>query len=269
MLQEAVVIARAAGREIYRIWKEGFAVSTKLDGSIVTIADQNAEAIILAGLSRLAGDIPVIAEEEVAAGRVPDFAERFFLVDPLDGTKGFSEGKKDEFTVNIGLIEHDRPTMGVVYAPATGQLWAGGADGAWEMLCDPGSAEPIGERRAIRVSERAGGWRIVSSHTFRNQQLQDFADAIGARETIGASSSLKFARVANGEADIYPRFGPLSEWDVAAGHGVLVAAGGDIMTLDGAPLRYGRRDRKFALDGLVAYGGPASQAAARAGLRAV
>lgn len=268
MLDEIVVIARDAGREIFRIWKAGFETSEKPDGSIVTIADQNAEAIILAGLARIAPDCPVIAEEQTAAGSIPQVGARFFLVDPLDGTKGFAEGKKDEFTVNIGLIEDGRPTLGVVYAPATGALWAGNAAGAWQTRCDPVTAQERTPRTPIRVSDRTGPWRIVSSSTFAGIKLKAFAAAVGAEDMLSASSSLKFCLVATGEADLYPRYGPLQEWDVAAGHAVLAAAGGGVMMLDGAPVPYGRRPGQFEFDGLVAYGNAAAQAAARAALAA-
>ncbi|MDX2234469.1 MAG: 3'(2'),5'-bisphosphate nucleotidase CysQ [Hyphomonadaceae bacterium] len=268
MLDDVAILARTAGREIYRIWKEGFSVNTKRDGSIVTIADQHAEAIILAGLVHIAPDVPVIAEEQVAAGRIPRVGSRFFLVDPLDGTKGFAEGGKDEFTVNIGLIEDGRPVLGVVYAPASGALWAGGPAGAWATHCDPQSGEERKQRTPLSVSSRTEGWRLIGSSTFSGPRLKAFAAATGAASTVTASSSLKFCRVASGEADIYPRFGPLSEWDVAAGHAVLVAAGGDVMTLSGEPIPYGRRPGQFELDGLVAFGNAAAETAARAALGA-
>lgn len=269
MLDGIVDIAREAGAEIFRIWKAGFESATKLDGSIVTIADQRAEAIILAGLARIAPGVPVIAEEEVAAGRFPAVAERFFLVDPLDGTKGFAAGDNEDFTVNIGLIEHGRPTLGVVYAPATGWLWAGDERGAWRTQCDRRTADEIAPRTPIRVADRAGDWRVVTSSTFLGAKLKAFAAAVGARETVAASSSLKFCRVAEGAADIYPRFGPLQEWDVAAGHAVLRAAGGDVIGLNGAPLPYGVRPGMFEYDGLVAFGGAAAEAAARTALAGV
>ena len=266
MLNDIVLIACEAGAEIHRIWKAGFAVDTKLDGSVVTIADQRAEAIILAGLKRLAPDIPVIAEEQEAAGLTPKVGARFFLVDPLDGTKGFSEGGNDDFTVNIGLIEDGHPMLGVVYAPASGRLWAGDADGAWEAPCEIVTATMAGARRPLRVSDRTGAWRLVGSRSFGGPKFKAFAAAVGAAETVAASSSLKFCRVATGEADIYPRFGPLCEWDVAAGHAVLRAAGGDVMTLAGGPIRYGRVNVGYELDGVIAYGNAAAEAAARAAI---
>lgn len=266
-LDEIVVIACEAGREIYRIWKAGFTTDVKRDGSVVTIADRRAEEIILAGLRRIAPDIPVVAEEQAAAGDVPTFGDRFFLVDPLDGTKGFSEGKNDGFTVNIGLIERGAPTLGVIYAPAHGLLWAGDSSGAWTANCDLETAAEAGQRTPIRVSSRKRDWRLVGSATFSGPKLKAFAAAVGASETKAESSSIKFCRVASGEVDLYPRFGPLSEWDCAAGHAIVVAAGGGVMTLTGAAIAYGRREADFELDGLIAYSGAQAEAAARNAIR--
>ena len=261
-LDDLAALARLAGREIYDVWKTDVTVTTKLDGSPVTIADQRAEAIILAGLKKLAPDTPVIAEEESAAGRTPAVARRFFLVDPLDGTKGFSEGKPD-YTVNIGLIDDNVPVMGVIYAPATGDLYAGGGGEVWKSSCDPATADETGARVALRVSDATGGFSLVGSHSFNGPKFKAFAAAVGARETSSASSSLKFCRVAEGSADIYPRFGGLCEWDVAAGHAILRAAGGGVIRLDGSELVYGRALEDFELDGVIAYGGPASERATR------
>jgi 3'(2'), 5'-bisphosphate nucleotidase len=262
-LDDVALIACEAGREIYRIWKAGFTTDLKLDGSPVTIADQRAEAIILAGLKRIAPDIPVIAEEEVAAGSVPKFTDRFFLVDPLDGTKGFSEGENDGFTVNIGLIERGVPTLGVIYAPASGGLWAADGAGAWGAQCDLESARETGARTRLRVASRTGAWRLVGSSTYSGPKLKAFAEKVGAASTIAESSSIKFCRLAAGEVDLYPRFGGLSEWDCAAGHAIVVAAGGGVMTIRGDPIAYGQRAPDFDMDGLIAYGGAAAEAAAR------
>lgn len=265
-LDEVVLIACEAGREIHRIWTEGCGAETKSDGSVVTIADQRAEAIILAGLKRIAPQIPVIAEEQDEAGLTPLVEAQFFLVDPLDGTRGFAEGGNEDFTVNIGLIDHHVPVLGVVYAPASGRLWAADATGAWESQCDPSTAQIQTPRKVLRVSTRSGGWRLVGSRSYDGPKFKAFATAVGASETLAASSSLKFCHVATGEADLYPRFGGLREWDVAAGHAVLRAAGGDVMTLTGGPIRYGRADAGFELDGLIAYGNAASERAARKAL---
>jgi len=265
-LDDLALLACEAGREIYRIWKAGFTVDTKLDGSPVTIADQRAEAIIHAGLARLAPDTPVIAEEACAEGAPPSFGDRFFLVDPLDGTRGFSEGKPD-YTVNIGLVEKNAPTVGVIYAPSTGELYAAGFGAAWRSTCVPDDAREIGPRIDLRVANTAGPFRLVGSHSYSGPKFKAFANAVGAKDTKSASSSLKFCRVASGEADLYPRFGGLSEWDVAAGHAILAAAGGGVVRLDGSDIIYGRAKDGFALDGVIAFGGEHAERAARAALR--
>jgi 3'(2'),5'-bisphosphate nucleotidase len=256
-------IAREAGRGIYTIWKAGCAVTTKADGSPVTIADQEAEAIICAGLAEAAAGIPVMAEEAQAAGIETLCGARFFLVDPLDGTRGFTEGGT-EYTVNIGLIENGVPTHGVVYAPATGELYLGGPDGAFHTRCDPATAEPFEPRTRIGVDRREKNFRGVGSRS--SQGLERFFDRAGVVETRKASSSLKFCLLASGEADLYPRFGEINEWDAAAADAVLRAAGGGMMRLNGAPVLYGQTPGDTLICGFVAYGGPASQAAARAAL---
>lgn len=264
-LDDLAALAREAGREIYRIWKGGVSVQTKGDGSPVTLADQRAEAIIHAGLSRLAPHIPVVAEEACAAGVTPDFGTHFFLVDPLDGTRGFSEGKPD-YTVNIGLVDHNVPVMGAIYAPATGALYVGGDGVAWRSVCDVETADEIGPRVAIRVADNASPFRIVGSVSYGGPKFRAFAKSVGERVTTTASSSLKFCQVAADEADLYPRFGGLSEWDVAAGHAILRAAGGGVMRLDGSEIVYGRANENFELDGVIAFSGPHSERAARAAI---
>jgi len=265
-LQDLIVLALAAGREIMAVRAAGFDTQHKLDGSIVTIADQRAEAIIEQGLLRLAPDVPMIGEEAVALGRVPQCGQLFWCVDPLDGTRGFSEGG-DEFTVNIALVRGGVPTHGVVYAPATGELYAGEPDAAFTAQCDiatptPKALAPIQADRATPPQ-----WRIVASqNSGRDARTADFIAALKGAATH-ASSSIKFCRVADGGADLYPRFGNVSEWDAAAGHAILRAAGGDIMRLDGAPLRYGDRDGGFLIRGFVAYANEDAKAAALAAMR--
>lgn len=265
-LDALVSLALAAGREINAVREAGFDAQTKLDGSVVTIADQRAEAIIEAGLKTLAPDIPMIGEEAVAEGRIPECGERWFCVDPLDGTKGFAKGG-DEFTVNIALIERGVPVLGVVYAPASGELFAGEPGAARAARCDPLTAEIVKPFAPIAANTAAHSpWRIVASNTSgRDAKTTGF---IGALEGVPAhaSSSIKFCRIAEAEADLYPRFGNVSEWDAAAGHAILRAAGGDIMRLDGAPLRYGDRDGRFLIRGFIAY---ANQAAKQAALTAL
>lgn len=254
-LDALVELALEAGREIMRVRGDGFAAMKKGDGSPVTIADQRAEAIIEAGLAKLCPGAPMIGEESVAAGVVPACGPFFFCVDPLDGTRDFVAGG-DEFTVNIGLIERGAPTMGVVYAPASGELFAG----------EPGRAVK-GEAQTpiVAAAEKpAQGWRVVASrHSGRNAATAAFLAAIGPHTLCNGSSSIKFCRLAENAADLYPRFGEVNEWDAAAGHAVLNAAGGGVMRLDGSPLVYGAPDGDFLVRGFIAYANAAAQAAAR------
>jgi len=264
-LDDFIALALAAGREIMAVRDAGFDTQTKLDGSPVTLADQRAEMVIETGLQALAPEIPMIGEEAVAEGRIPECGDTFFCVDPLDGTRGFAKGG-DEFTVNIALIEAGVPTIGAVYAPATGELYAGAPGRAVKAMCEPHTARPMTPLEEI-APKRAGRWRIVASDfSGRNERTQSFIAALDG-VAAHASSSVKFCRVAEGAADIYPRFGEVSEWDAAAGHAVLRAVGGDIMRLDGAPLRYGDRAGGFLIKGFVAYATPGAKAAALKALR--
>jgi 3'(2'), 5'-bisphosphate nucleotidase len=245
LLEEVADAAREAGEAILAIVRRGFAVENKADRSPVTEADRAAELIILGALARVAPGVPVIAEEEVAAGRIPAHGELYFLVDPLDGTKEFVRGG-DDYTVNIGLIAGGEPRLGAVFAPARGELH-GGLVGHCAWL------ESGGERRAIRTRERSPETVAVASKSHFNQATADYLAGVGAAEHVSVGSSLKFCVVAEGRADIYPRLSPTSEWDTAAGHAVLLAAGGRVDGPDGAPLRYGKR--AFINRGFVATGG--------------
>ncbi|HRE42557.1 MAG TPA: inositol monophosphatase family protein [Terricaulis sp.] len=259
-LEALTRLAIAAGREIMAVRATGFEAMIKGDGSPVTIADQRAEALIEAGLAALAPDIPMVGEEAVADGRIPAPSARYFCVDALDGTRGFAKGG-DEFTVNIALIEDGAPTMGVVLAPASGDLYAGEPGRALRARA-PHDAAPIAFE-AIKTSAQTSAWRIVASRTFgRTEHAKKFAAALGAQSQDDAASSIKFCRVAEGGADLYPRFGDLNEWDAAAGHAVLSAAGGGVMKIDGAPLLYGARAEGFLFRGLIAYANPAAAEAA-------
>ena len=234
LVDEIAEAAREAGEAILEIVCRGFDVESKRDSSPVTEADRAAELIILAALARAAPGIPVIAEEEVAAGRIPAHDHTYFLVDPLDGTKEFVRGG-DDYTVNIGLIEHGTPTLGVVFAPATGRLHAGvSGGGAW---LDDGKG-----RAPIRTRARGHELTAVASKSHLNQATIDYLQAaVGTCGYVAIGSSLKFCILAEGNADIYPRASPTSEWDTAAGHAVLLAAGGLVDGPDGAPLAYGKR----------------------------
>lgn len=246
LLEEIAEAAREAGEAILEIVRRGYEIEAKGDRSPVTEADRAAELVILAALSRAAPGVPVIAEEEVAAGRIPAHGDTFFLVDPLDGTKEFVGGG-DDYTVNVALVEAGEPRLGVVYAPASGRLHCGiVGSGAW--------VEESGVRHDIRTRERASDLVAVASKSHFTQNTSDYLDAaVGVCEYLGIGSSLKFCVVAEGEADIYPRLSPTSEWDTAAGHAILLAAGGRVDGPDGSPLRYGKR--AFFNRAFVATGG--------------
>ncbi|NUQ17017.1 MAG: 3'(2'),5'-bisphosphate nucleotidase CysQ [Sphingomonas sp.] len=234
LTDDLAVAAREAGEAILQVVRRGFEVESKHDSSPVTEADRAAELIILAALARAAPGIPVIAEEEVAAGRIPAHDDTYFLVDPLDGTKEFIRGG-DDYTVNIGLIEHGTPKLGVVFAPATGRLHGGCVgDEAWVE---------DGKRRApISTRPRGELTTAVASKSHLNQATIDYLEvAVGNCGYVSIGSSLKFCILAEGKADIYPRAAPTSEWDTAAGHAVLLAAGGLVDGPDGEPLHYGKK----------------------------
>jgi 3'(2'), 5'-bisphosphate nucleotidase len=233
LLEALVVAARAAGAEILKLVGAGFEIETKADQSPVTICDRAAEHIILEFIRQGASGVPVIAEEEVSAGRIPAHGDTYFLVDPLDGTKEFIRGG-DDYTVNIGLIADGQPKLGVVYQPACDRLWAG-------LVSEGAFIEADGERRQIHCRPLGEHRAAVASKSHFTQSTADYlAQAIGLCEHVSVGSSLKFCIVAEGKADIYPRLSPTSEWDTAAGHALLLAAGGRVDGLDGEPLQYGK-----------------------------
>jgi len=248
-------IMLAAGAEILRIYATDFTVRAKDDASPVTEADSAAEAIILKGLHDIAPGIPVIAEEEAAAGRFPSVAGTFFLVDPLDGTKEFIN-KNGEFTVNIALIEDGVPVLGAVYAPALNRIWWGSKHGG-AFLAEV-TQDAVGEARPIHVRTPSGPLTAIGSRSHGSDATQAYLAAYNVAEFVAAGSSLKFCRLAEGHADIYPRMGRTMEWDTAAGDAVLRAAGGRVETLDGQLLVYGKRfdsgDGAYANPHFVAFG---------------
>ena len=238
LLDGVVAACLRAGAEIMRHVELGFEVLSKADESPVTAADHAAEAILLEALQALAPGVPVVAEEEVAAGRTPAVGRRYFLVDPLDGTREFARGGSD-YTVNVGLIEDGAPVLGVVYAPRLGRLFAGAArDGAF--IAEGSTAGEVGARRPMRV--RAPGERltVVASRSHANPGLDRWLAALPVGARVDTGSSLKFGLVAAGEADLYPRTGPTMEWDTAAGDAVLRAAGGMTFAPDGTVFAYGK-----------------------------
>jgi 3'(2'), 5'-bisphosphate nucleotidase len=239
LLEHSTQIARAAGREILEVYAAGTLTSTaKADDSPLTAADLRSHRLITQQLAELTPGIPVLSEEEAAHAPSATRREwpRYWLVDPLDGTREFL-ARNGEFTVNIALIERHAPVLGVVHVPVTAITYSGvpGAR-AWRQNAD----EPA---VAIRVAaQSATPVRIVGSRSHRGDSLDTFLARVGPHALVAIGSSLKFCLVAEGAADVYPRLGPTSEWDTAAAHAVLLAAGGAVRTLDGAPLEYNTRE---------------------------
>jgi len=248
-------IAHEAGRLILNHYAIGTEARVKADFSPVTAADEEAEKLILARLAELAPGVPAIAEEEVAAGRLPKVGSRFFLVDPLDGTKEFVK-RNGEFTVNIALIENRQAVCGVVLAPAKARAFIGdGANGAFELAAPEDLALDITQAEPIRARKPpADGLVVIASRTHRDTKTEEYLAAYRVASLLAAGSSLKFCLVATGEADLYPRHGRTMEWDTAAGQAVLEAAGGSVKTLGGAPLSYGKAEAGFANPHFVARG---------------
>jgi 3'(2'), 5'-bisphosphate nucleotidase len=256
LLDHTRVLAQDAGKAILAVYgHDDPGTREKADRTPVTEADLRAETLILKGLAELTPEIPVVAEERVAAGEVPaDLGDLFWLVDPLDGTKEFLS-RNGEFTVNIALVQHGEPILGVVHAPAIGATYAGlcpagdGADSHGVHRAEVTDA--AGTRPLAVTSPPAEGLRALVSRSHLDPDTERWLGALAISSYVQAGSSLKFCRIAEGAADIYPRFGRTMEWDTAAGHAVLKAAGGEVRTVDGAPLRYGKDN--FANPAFVAY----------------
>lgn len=264
LASQLIPVIRNAGDLIMEIYNTDFSVETKGDASPVTEADERAEALILQELQKLdpipvgAGhardkardeqiqNIPIVAEEAVAAGKIPEVAGTFWLVDPLDGTKEFIS-KNGEFTVNIALIDNGFPVLGLVYAPALNQLYVG-IKGEGAYLEDASGKHGIQTRKPPEE-----GLTVVASRSHGDATaLEEFLAGRKVARTVSAGSSLKLCLVAAGEADVYPRLGRTMEWDIAAGHAVLAAAGGVLTKVDGSPFEYGKPD--FANPHFAAWG---------------
>lgn len=239
-------VAEAAGRAALVFYGDRAGVREKADGSPVTLADEAAETVILPALRALTPDIPVVSEEEVAQGLGPSrVGARFWLVDPLDGTREFISGN-GEFTVNIALIADGRPVLGIVVAPALGETYAG-AEGRATLT------DASGERHIVCRPVPAEGLTVVGSRSHGDAAaMEAFLKGRKVTSFRAAGSSLKLCLIARGEADLYPRLGTTMEWDIAAGHAVLVAAGGGVRTTDGKPFLYGKPD--FRNPHFVAHG---------------
>ena len=240
-------IAHAAGVRIMQIYNGGFEVSHKADASPVTEADIAAEAIILEGLAQVAPTANIIAEEAVSAGATPKVTSEFYLVDPLDGTREFIS-RNGEFTVNIALVRDGAPIAGVVYAPALALLYAGEkASGAFQIHLD--ANQPFPDAPALQrigcPELPAANIKVVASRSHRDEKTDAWLAERDVAEVVPAGSSLKFCLLASGKAHLYPRFGRTMEWDTAAGHAVLAAAGGEVFEATGPVLRYGKAHRGF------------------------
>lgn len=232
--------ALAGGRAVLAVYRTDFAVETKADKTPVSRADREAEIVILDHLDRDFPGIPVVAEESASEGRIPDCGDRFFLVDPLDGTKEFIN-RNGEFTVNIGLVEQDIPVGGVVLAPALQRIFVGWRGEAWSGKTDE-SCSAVSELASISTRTSVGRPVAVASRSHLTPETEQMLDAVGAEERRSIGSSLKFCLVAEAQADFYPRMGPTMEWDTAAGDAVLRASGGRVTTVDGRDLIYGKSD---------------------------
>lgn len=255
LMAAMVEMAREAGVVILRHYAGTIERRHKADKSPVTDADHEAEELILDRLSRAAPGIPVVAEELAAAGKLPPIDDKpFFLVDPLDGTKEFIN-RNGEFTVNIALIEHGLPTAGVVFAPAIKRMFWGFDHQAFEQASDD-AARLTGKPRQIkaRIAPK-DGMVAVASRSHRDSKTEELLAHYKIADFITSGSSVKFCLIATGEADIYPRHGPTCEWDTAAGHAVLAAAGGSVTLLDGTtPFTYGRAGENFLNPHFIAWG---------------
>jgi 3'(2'), 5'-bisphosphate nucleotidase len=244
-------IAEEAARLILPLWRSGLTVETKADSSPVTVADQRAERLILDRLAERFPGVPVVSEVDASEFGAPEkIADRFFLVDPLDGTKAFVRGDEN-FTVNIALIVGGLPVAGAVVAPPTGEAWFTSAGRALKRR--PGvEAAPV----QVRPWTAEGAVCLISL-TMKPEHLDELRARYGFAATQAMDSSIKLCRVAEGAADIYPRHGTTMEWDIAAGHAVLRAAGGAVTDLDGGPFLYGKAKDGFRNGWFVARGAPA------------
>ena len=237
LVEPIVALATAAGEKILKVYATDFDVQSKDDDSPLTKADLASQKTIAAGLKELTPDIPIISEEQgLPAFEIRSRWSRYWLVDPLDGTKEFVN-RNGEFTVNIALIENHRPVLGVVRVPVHSRTYVGCEGHGAERRIDGKSTETI--QVATKASSPA---RVVGSRSHRGKSLDAFLDKLGKFDLVPMGSSLKFCVVAEGGADVYPRLGPTSEWDTAAAQAVVEQAGGSVLEIDGKPLAYNTKE---------------------------
>jgi 3'(2'), 5'-bisphosphate nucleotidase len=249
-------VALAVARVQMAHFAAGVAATRKADNSPVTVADRQSEEMILEGLARVAPGVPVVSEEAAADGNIPAIGRTFFLVDPLDGTRPFIR-REPQFTINIALIEDRAPVFGLLYAPAILDFYVttGPAEAGAARLAPASEPQTLAACRLEPLRTRAPDPNAIAalvSQAHLDRTTQRFLDRYQVVERRALSSSLKFGLIARGEADVYPRAGDTSEWDIAAGHAVLAAAGGTVTTFDGEPLLYGKPG--FRNRGFVAWG---------------
>ncbi len=271
VIRKLNAIAWDAGRITLDYFRSDVIVDAKADASPVTEADRAAEGFILAELERHFPGVPVVAEEAVSMGKVPASAPLFFLVDPLDGTREFIAGRPD-YTVNIALMESRRPIAGVVHAPARTEAFAGSLAAGAFRIGEEGSSFGEANRIAVRKVP-ASGIVAVASRSHNSPETDAFLDRFTIADRVSVGSSLKFCLLASGQADLYPRYGRTMEWDTAAGHAVLLAAGGEVISTSGDPLAYDKRDQDkdadFANPHFVCFGDPALKDEVRAACAAL
>ena len=264
LIDDLTAIVSRAAAAIQRIAPQA-AARMKADRSPVTDADEAAEAVILEALARLMPGVPVVSEEAAARATPPRLGARFILVDPLDGTREFLAGL-DEFTVNLAIVADGVPAVGIIAAPAQGRIWRGMIGHGAERLDLAAGAAPAAARNVTPLHPRPrpeGGFVAAVSRSHLDPRTAAFVARLPQAEQMACGSSLKFCRLAEGSADVYPRLAPTREWDIAAGHAVLAASGGTVTAPDGAPLAYGRTDEDFRIPGFMAWADPAAAAAFR------
>ena len=246
-----------AGAAIVAINRAAMKIDGKADGSPVTEADLAADRIICEGLARLFPELPALSEERVHSAK-PPYRGSFFLIDPLDGTKEFVAGR-DEFTVNLALVTDATPLLGIIGAPALGLIWRGLVGrGAQRLTIAEGSVRDV-EPIHTRPFPRGGApWIAAVSRSHGDTRTEAFIEARPGAIRQALGSAVKFGRVAEGGADIYPRLAPTSEWDIAAGHAIVTAAGGKITDANGKDLRFGERREGFIVPEFIAWGDPAA-----------
>lgn len=244
-------LASDAGRVVMDVYATDFEVRRKADLSPVSEADEAAEALLVPGVAKLLPGVPILAEEAVSREGLVDVGNEFVLIDPLDGTKEFVS-RNGEFTVNVALVRDGVPIAGCVYAPALGRMYVGGTT-AYSGSVQPGVTDA--DLPPMTTRPYPDALVAVASRSHRDAQTDAFLSDLGVAETRSAGSSLKFCLVAEGAADVYPRFGPTMEWDTAAGDAVLRAAGGTVTNADGSVFRYGKADAGFRNGSFIAWGG--------------